>query len=218
MPVSQHETALSRGRIPSYLRRQYYQLLLLLMEGGARRNRRCRLLSQFSVTWSASLNHSLVMAMEYSSQRSSSRFLNSLTMALYNHCTSYDMHVRPTLLFDYLPFDDPIAELVPTEFYELSGFWPDQFTEIINNLTLLPERIVCPITRCYASKQLAIFVMLRRWKKSRQMGGCFPCHEKRACLVYQDLPCCIFIDFTALQKVGPSFRLQKNYPTAGGVE
>lgn len=173
MPVSQHETALSRGRIPSYLRRQYYQLLLLLMEGGAQRNRRCRLLSQFSVTWSASLNHSLVMAMEYSSQRSSSRFLNSLTMALYNHCTSYDMHVRPTLLFDHLPFDDPIAELVPTEFYELSGFWPDQFTEIINNLTLLPERIVCPITRCYASKQLAIFFMLRRWKKQTN-GRMFP--------------------------------------------
>ena len=48
----------------------------------------------------------------------------------------------------------------------MCGFWPGQFKEISYNLLLIPDTIVCSRTRCTAPKQLAIFVMLRRWKKA----------------------------------------------------
>jgi hypothetical protein len=61
---------------------------------------------------------------------------------------------------------DPVAELPATEFYELAGFWPGQFVEVSENLVLIPDRIICPMTYCTASKQLALFVLLRQWKKA----------------------------------------------------
>ncbi len=76
------------------------------------------------------------------------------------------MVVCPTVLYHAPPVTDPVAELPSSEFYELSGFWPGQFLEISDNLLLLPQQIVCPISRCTASKQLALFLMLRRWKKA----------------------------------------------------
>jgi hypothetical protein len=39
MPVHQHETALSRGRIPPYLRRYLNDLLCLLLDSPSRRGR-----------------------------------------------------------------------------------------------------------------------------------------------------------------------------------
>jgi hypothetical protein len=159
MPVSQQETALSRGRIPSYLRRQYHQLIALLLD---RRARRSRMLSHICYF----CPQLLPVVMQYSSHRSTSHLLHSLFMSLYHHYYSYDMYIRPTVLFDQLPLEDPIAELQPTEFYELCGFWPGQFREVVDSLSLLPDTITCPITRCAASKDIAIFLLLRRWKKA----------------------------------------------------
>ena len=153
MPVSQAETALSRGRIPSYLRRQFHILISLLLD---RRARRSRLFSRLSL----SSPQMLRIVVQYNRQRSTSRLLSSLFMSLFHHYYSYDMYVRPTVLFNVLPLDEPINELPSSEFYELSGFWPGQLKEILENLTLIPERIVCPITRCAASKEVSIFLLL----------------------------------------------------------
>jgi len=135
------------------------------------------------------------VVMQYHSQRSTSHLLHSLFMSLYHHYYLYNMYIRPTVLFDQLPLEDPIAELLPTEFYELCGFWPGQFCEVVDNLSLLPDTITCPITQCAASKDLAFFLSLRHWKKA---GGCLLCHEARMCLVHKNLPFCLFTSFSAL--------------------
>jgi hypothetical protein len=92
--------------------------------------------------------------------------LYSLFASFYYHYYSYDMFIRPTILFNEQPMEDPVNELPPTEFYELSGFWPGQFREIVDNLHLIPDRITCSVTRCAASKDTALFLMLRRWRKA----------------------------------------------------
>jgi hypothetical protein len=38
--------------------------------------------------------------------------------------------------------------------------------EVSDNLVLIPDRIICPMTCCTASKQLVLYVLLRRWKKA----------------------------------------------------
>jgi hypothetical protein len=79
--------------------------------------------------------------------------------------SSYDMSVRLTVLFQDHPVWDAVNDFPASEFYELSGFWPGQFTEIVDNLSLIPDRVVCAETRCVATKHVAIFLMLRHWKK-----------------------------------------------------
>jgi hypothetical protein len=76
------------------------------------------------------------------------------------------MSVRPTVLFQEHPVRDPVNDFPASDFYELSGFWPGQFTEIVDNLSLIPDRVVCAETRCVATKHVAIFLMLRRWWKA----------------------------------------------------
>jgi hypothetical protein len=86
--------------------------------------------------------------------------ISSLFVVMHNHYTSYDMVVRPTVLFRDPPMANPIEELTPYHFYQNSGFWPDQFLEIPQNLLLIPDVIVCDRTRCSARKELALFVLL----------------------------------------------------------
>ena len=62
---------------------------------------------------------------------------------VYHHHTSYDMNVRPTILFRDAPMENPVEELPAAIFYQLTGFWPGQFEEIINNLLVLPDTFVC---------------------------------------------------------------------------
>jgi hypothetical protein len=44
--------------------------------------------------------------------------------------------------------------------YELTCLWPTQLQEISQNLFLIDDGIGCPTTRCSASKDLALFVLL----------------------------------------------------------
>jgi hypothetical protein len=81
--------------------------------------------------------------------------LSDLMNMLYYHQTSYDMVLRPAILLRELP-------AVDRRFYQLSGFWPDQFKEL-----LIPDIVMCDRTCCSdALKTLALFVMLRRWQKA----------------------------------------------------
>jgi hypothetical protein len=50
------------------------------------------------------------------------------------------MLIRPTVLFEIPPLQDPIAELPASEFHEICVFWPDQFEEIANNRLLIPDQ------------------------------------------------------------------------------
>jgi hypothetical protein len=75
------------------------------------------------------------------------------------------MVVRPTILFEGFPVQNHVDEFSSFDFYQECGFWPSQF-EVIDNLILLPDNIVCQRTRVRATKSLTIFLMLRRWKKA----------------------------------------------------
>lgn len=76
------------------------------------------------------------------------------------------MVIRSTLLFRNPPMANPVEELTSYNFYQSSGFWPDQFTEISENLILIPNDIVCDRTKCSARKELALFLMLQQWNKA----------------------------------------------------
>jgi hypothetical protein len=58
------------------------------------------------------------------SQQSSSLLLNSLFNAVYHHYYSYDMNIRPTILFGDPPMANPVEELPAATFVQLTGFWP----------------------------------------------------------------------------------------------
>jgi hypothetical protein len=53
---------------------------------------------------------------------------------------------------------------LPMFFNQECGFWHSQFEEVIDNLILLTDNIVCQRTRVMATKSLAIFLMLRIFK------------------------------------------------------
>jgi len=77
------------------------------------------------------------------------------------------MFIRLTILFNEQPMEDPVNELPSTEFYELSGFWPAQFQEVVDNLQMIPGRITCSVT-CVACRDVAVFMMLQQWRKADQ--------------------------------------------------
>jgi hypothetical protein len=82
---------------------------------------------------------------------------------LSNHFMSYDMWSRPYCTYELPPIENVYQQFSSHRCYELTGFWPTQLQEICQNLLLIDDRIVCPTTRCSASKDLALFVLLRRW-------------------------------------------------------
>jgi hypothetical protein len=51
------------------------------------------------------------------SQRSSSLLLSTLFDTVYHHYTSYDMNVRPTILFRDPPMENPVEELPAAIFF-----------------------------------------------------------------------------------------------------
>jgi len=140
MPVSQHETALSRGRIPPYLRHHFNDLLGLLLGSCSHRG-------QTNSWFLMLLPQILIHHMQFNWCRPSNVLLSSLFKSLLQHYNSFYMFVHPTVLFHAPPATDPVAELPSSEFYEMSGFWPGQFLEISDNLLLLPQQIVYPISR-----------------------------------------------------------------------
>jgi hypothetical protein len=70
------------------------------------------------------------------------------------------------VLFPNHPFDNPVEAFTSHQFYQNTGFWPEQFTEVKNNLTLIPDLTRCQQTRCRSTKSLALFLLLRRWNKA----------------------------------------------------
>ena len=57
---------------------------------------------------------------------------------------SYDKNTRPTKSYDLPPLSqhDMFNEFTSHDFYYVSGFWPDQFDEIVENMILIPDKIV----------------------------------------------------------------------------
>jgi hypothetical protein len=54
------------------------------------------------------------------------------------------MFLHPTVLLPDPPFDNPVETFTSYQFYKNTGFWPEQFMEVKNNLTLMiPDLIRC---------------------------------------------------------------------------
>jgi hypothetical protein len=67
------------------------------------------------------------------------------------------MVVRPAILFEGFPVQNPVDEISSYGFYQECGFWLSQFQEVIDNLILLQDNIVCQRRRVRATKSLAFF-------------------------------------------------------------
>ena len=112
MPVSQHETALSRGRLPTYMRRHVHHLVGLLL---GRRNSRARNISRFRL-----LPPQYVLSFM-------STLLRGRRSDLLSY--SYDKFVRLKILFQGPSLQNPVEEIPSAKFYQGTGFWPRQFEE-----------------------------------------------------------------------------------------
>lgn len=115
MPVSENETALSRGRVPTYMRRQLNDLMAVLLRTNSSR------LQVATLTFF--LFDEDILVHLHRRRRRHRDMISSLFMVMQNHYTSYDMVVRPTVLFRDPPIVNPIEELTPYRFYQNSGFW-----------------------------------------------------------------------------------------------
>ena len=80
-----------------------------------------------------------------------------------DHFMSYNKFSRPYIFYEQPRVDDPINHFSSHIYYQFTGFWPEQLNEICRELTLLPDRIRCRKTGCFASKHLALFLLLRQW-------------------------------------------------------
>jgi hypothetical protein len=86
MPVSQDETANSRGWLSLYLHHQVHQLISVLLDQRARRGRTNNQLCLLSP-------RILCYVISRNCNRSSSLLLNSLLNAFYYHFYSFDMYI-----------------------------------------------------------------------------------------------------------------------------
>jgi hypothetical protein len=94
------------------------------------------------------------------SSRPHHEMITALLIAMPNHCTSYNMVIRPTMLFREPPMANPVQELTSYNFFQSSNFWLDQFSDISENPMLIPDIIVCECARYSVRNDLALFLML----------------------------------------------------------
>ena len=87
----------------------------------------------------------------------------SIEVALFeffsNHFHSYDKNKRPkkNCVLPLFSSNDMLNEHTNHDFYCMHGFSPDQFEEIIENVILILEKIVCPQGHYY-DKEIAFFL------------------------------------------------------------
>jgi hypothetical protein len=76
---------------------------------------------------------------------------------------SYDCFSCPYKFYELPKVDSPHNHFSSHGYYGLTGFWPEKVAEITRECTLIPPVIKCRSTGCIATKDLAIFVLIRRW-------------------------------------------------------
>jgi hypothetical protein len=122
--------------------------------------------------------------------RSIQTLVESNFQMLSNHYMSYDKFSRPYHHYELPAVDDPSTQFTSHRFHELSGFWPEQVHEICREMALIPGTIVCPSTRCTASKELALFVVLCRWhipSSWELVGGDLRCQRGWCIQIYSTM-------------------------------
>ena len=94
--------------------------------------------------------------------RAHRRTCAQLARALHLHYMSYNKIYRPTPAFTAPPMYEPWSTLTEQAFMDTARFTREEFMEVVQKLVLIPG-VVITKTRCRATKQLALYVVLRRW-------------------------------------------------------
>jgi hypothetical protein len=104
-------------------------------------------------------------------RRRLSKQINDMTMALLRHYMSFDKATRPRQEFSLPKMKQPWLDLDESVFQKMTRFYKKEFLSIVDSLSLLPDTIRDPGTGCKASKQLAVFILLRRWAGAEHWCG-----------------------------------------------
>jgi hypothetical protein len=83
-----------------------------------------------------------------------------------DHHMSYNRFSHPYVNYELPKVITPSHQFTKYMYYMMTGFWPEQFHEICQELTLLPDVVHCRRSGCKARKEMAIFLLLRRWNIS----------------------------------------------------
>ena len=145
------DDAMSRGRIPAHHVLDYYKMLSLTIT----RNNKNRIKKRKQLGRRRIIRKNNTMKYE-----------DILYKALLFHHYSYDKSTRPSVEFNLPPLLQPVEVLSKYDFYNNTGFWPNQFQEIMNELKLIPNTFIHRKTRCKATKELSLYILLRRWRKA----------------------------------------------------
>jgi hypothetical protein len=149
--ISENDSALSRGRIPAHELKEVMNVSLMLLRAKANLSRHNIMMLNIG---------SVYFNMQQSSLPISARAYQE--MISYHHM-SYDSFSRPYKFYDLPKVRNPAEQFSSHSFYELTGFWPEQVSEISRELIFIPPIIRCRSTGCIAPKESAIFLLLRRW-------------------------------------------------------
>ena len=84
--------------------------------------------------------------------------------ATFYHYYSHDKNNQHVLSLS-IPLEDPVHECSCFDFCNFTGFWPSQFDEIVREMPLSPRIIVYRLIRSTSALEIALFVLLHRWKK-----------------------------------------------------
>ena len=177
--VTEHDTPISHGRIPAHDVKYIHQILLHMVLKKMQQAWTRRLLQQCGVP-----------LFVWKTPRGVNDIIMLLLQMLLHHFTSFDKVSRPIHEFNHLWLVDPVAEFSSYSFYSLSGLWLQQFIEVLNNLTKIPDEICCQKTGCVSTRQLALFLLLVRWSHVatwKHVDNTF--HRKRGwCMqIYQEI-------------------------------
>jgi hypothetical protein len=146
--VSELHSAFDRGRVPAHEIRQVMETSLMLLLAKARAGR--HQFVAFQLGFHTEKENLHVAARSY-------------TDMISEHYMSYDRFSRPYVNYELPKVVSPSEQFTKYMYYQMAGFWPEQDVEISWELTLIPDVIRCRRSGCTATKELAIFLPLRRW-------------------------------------------------------
>jgi hypothetical protein len=152
--VSEGLSAFTRGRIPAHEFHETMMVSFILLQAKARLSRHQFLMSEYD------LKTGLDSITQQSMLHVAARAYISM---ISDHFMSYDHFSRPCKLYELPQVDSPHTQFSSHGYFELTGFWPEQLKEINQELILLPDVIRCRRTGCCARRDMAIFLLLRRW-------------------------------------------------------
>ena len=147
--VSEFHSAYDRGRLPAHEVKLAMETSLLLLQAKARAGSH-----RF-----VALQLGFFPDQATGSPVASRSYCNMIS----EHYMSYDRFSRPFVNYELPKVFTPSHQFSKYMYYMMTGFWPEQVQEICRELRLLPDVIRCRRSGCKAGKEMAIFLLLRRW-------------------------------------------------------